>query len=180
MKLLAALALIFALAGCASMSGVGGSDTFACKAPDGVLCTSVSGVYANSMARNLPAQRAAAKSHPKVDGDNVQFVVSPVGQGAIRPTLTAGQPLRSPPRVLRVWVAPWEDSDGDLRDQSYFYVTVDSGRWLIEHNREAIRNEYGPRLAVPPAPDGRDIPAPTAADARDIPPPAEGNSRGSE
>ncbi|MEK7838640.1 MAG: hypothetical protein AAB328_11750, partial [candidate division NC10 bacterium] len=48
--------LLFALAlsGCAStLSGVGGADGYACKAPEGALCTSVSGVYANS-AQGMP------------------------------------------------------------------------------------------------------------------------------
>ena len=62
------------------------------------------------------------------------------------------EPLRSTPRILRVWVAPWEDSDGDLQDQSYIYVVVDSGHWLIEHQRAAIRNAYTPIAAPDPAP----------------------------
>ena len=43
--------LVFALtlSGCAStLSGLGGADGYACKAPEGAMCTSVSGVYANS------------------------------------------------------------------------------------------------------------------------------------
>jgi hypothetical protein len=37
------------LSGCASnLSGIGGTPTYACKAPAGAQCTSVSGVYANA------------------------------------------------------------------------------------------------------------------------------------
>lgn len=58
-----------------------------------------------------------------------------------RPTLGA---IRSDPTVIRIWVAPWEDADGDLHDQGYVYLQIDSGRWLIEHNRERIRREFTP------------------------------------
>ena len=43
------LLVALTLAGCAStLSGVGGVDGYACKAPEGAMCTSVSGIYANS------------------------------------------------------------------------------------------------------------------------------------
>ena len=42
-------------AGCAStMSGLGGEGSYACKAPEGTQCTSVSGVYANSIHGPVP------------------------------------------------------------------------------------------------------------------------------
>ena len=42
--------LTLGLSGCASsLSGVGGTQNYACKAPIGALCTSVSGVYANAL-----------------------------------------------------------------------------------------------------------------------------------
>ena len=36
-------------------------------------------------------------------------------------------PLRSAPRILRLWFKPWEDADRDLYDQGYVYVQVDGG-----------------------------------------------------
>ena len=53
-------------------------------------------------------------------------------------------PLRSPARVLRLWVKPWEDADGDLMDQVYVYVPVDNGRWLVDHAQRQIRDAYAP------------------------------------
>ena len=54
--LIAASALL--VSGCASkLAGLGGSQSYACKAPEGVLCTSVAGVYTNSLQNNLPSQR---------------------------------------------------------------------------------------------------------------------------
>ena len=52
---LAALALSVLGSGCTSFSGLSGSKSgLACQAPDGVICTSVSGIYANSLADALP------------------------------------------------------------------------------------------------------------------------------
>lgn len=135
-------------AGCAStLSGLGGTPSYACKAPEGVLCTSVAGVYANSLQNNLPSQRTEKRAADPVGN----VVTSTRAAPAANPTPDAAS-MRSAPRVLRLWVAPWEDSDGDLQDQSYLYVVVDSGRWLIEHQRASIRNAYTPIAAPNPAP----------------------------
>ena len=51
-----ALALVL-LSGCSSMSGLDASSSFSCKAAPGVNCQSISGVYQNTTADNLPFQR---------------------------------------------------------------------------------------------------------------------------
>jgi len=56
----------------------------------------------------------------------------------------SGMPVRQPPLVLRVWMAPYEDEGGDLHDQSYFYTMVHSGKWMIEANRNTISNQFRP------------------------------------
>ena len=66
--------------------------------------------------------------------------------------------IRSNPRLLRVWVAPWEDSDGDLHEEAIVHVIVDSGRWLIDHVRPAQRSRMD--AVAPPLP-ARESPAPT-------------------
>jgi conjugal transfer pilus assembly protein TraV len=139
-----ALSCIAALAGCAStLSGLSGSDKYACKAPQGVLCTSVAGVYANSVENNLPSQRIEQRA-----GEPGSKTTSPARTVPTLKPASDGAALRSSSRILRLWVAPWEDSDGDLHEQSLLYVVVDSGRWLIEHKRSAIRDEFMP-IAAP-------------------------------
>src|SRR5258706_11383908 len=100
------------LEGCGSMSGLDAKTQFACKAPDGVLCESMSGIYANAMANNLPGQRV---SHGGT-GAEVSRAKVYEGAGVITKPIYSGTPIRSAPLVLRVWFAPWEDSDGDLHD----------------------------------------------------------------
>ncbi len=140
-----ALALTFgigavvALSGCSSMSGFDAKSEFACKAPDGILCESMSGIYANAQAKNLPGQRVNARGEAPVELSQAK-----AGSNVMTKPIYSGTPIRSAPRLLRVWFAPWEDTDGDLHDQSYVYLPVDSGRWLIEHNRRRIQDHYRP------------------------------------
>ncbi|MDD5298834.1 MAG: type IV conjugative transfer system lipoprotein TraV [Rhodocyclaceae bacterium] len=129
------------LNGCAgTMSGMTGSDSkFACKAPDGVTCSSLSGVYANAVANNLPALRKDDK------GDASGKAAMPPSPGeVVGHAPSSGDPIRSQPKILRVWIAPWEDTDGDLHDQSYVYVVADPGRWMLEHNQKQIIDRYRP------------------------------------
>lgn len=122
------------LSGCLSMTGLTGNEKFACKAPDGVSCTSVSGVYANAQQNNLPALRPRARagtSAPATDAAPAR-----PGTSAL-PVMAAGMPIRSQPRMLRVWIAPWRDEDDTLHDQSYLYMVIDPGQWQVEHNSAA-------------------------------------------
>jgi len=141
------------LFGCASsLSGLGGTENYACKAPEGVMCNSVSGVYANSIHGNLrPAQSSPEKlpsAVPTIYGAASVALTERAAPGA------AGNAIRSNPRLLRVWIAPWEDSDGDLHEEGYLHVLVNTGRWLIEHVRPAARSGVdGVAPPVPAAPD---------------------------
>ncbi len=186
-----AAGLLLATTGCVNMSGLGADSNFKCKAPDGIPCQAMSGVYANAKAGVLPSQQLPtghgesggaamaapmATIHSNATGEGAMLPVAAIsptapvmraavgapqagGYGAVNvPTATLGA-IRSDPTVVRIWVAPWEDADGDLVDQSYVYVTVDSGRWLIERNRQRIKRDFAPVRA--PAMTG--APAPRTA-----------------
>ncbi len=159
--------MLVSLYGCTSMSGLGGSSDYACKAPEGVTCDSVSGTYANAIHHNLPSQRVR---HPMDASDPSALRPRPPMQAVPRlvtpsqPPVTA-QALRSQARVLRLWFKPWEDADHDLYDQGYVYVQIDSGQWLIDHMQRQIRDAYAP-LRPPP----RSAAAASQTDAKDRPP----------
>jgi conjugal transfer pilus assembly protein TraV len=152
------------VSGCASMAGVGGTSDYSCKAPEGVKCDSVSGTYYNAVENNLPSQRQGGRATSRDEAvparmeglagkrsvaSGVYVTSGPtplaVNSGdALPPAAYTSMPLRSPARVLRLWVKPWEDADGDLMDQIYVYVPVDNGRWLVDHAQRQIRDAYAP------------------------------------
>jgi conjugal transfer pilus assembly protein TraV len=145
--LAAVSALALGMSGCTNMSGLGGSSEMTCAAPPGVPCQSVSGAYANATAGNLPSRRLGAAAVPSSPAPQ-QATAS--NQARFTPLLASDEDgttlgaIRSDPTLIRVWIAPWEDSDGDLHSDSYVYLQVDSGRWLIEHNRERVRKQFAP------------------------------------
>jgi conjugal transfer pilus assembly protein TraV len=156
LRLLAALVAWLGLPGCTSLAGLGGSTEFKCSAPSGVPCQSVSGVSANHRAGTLPAQLAARGSSSQAPVEDVA-TSPPAGRTAAprryfsAQTQPAAAPLgaiRSEPTLIRIWLAPWEDADGDLHDQSTIYLQIDAGRWLIEHNRAQIQRAFGAKLSL--------------------------------
>ena len=184
MNRLLPIAVAATLTGCASsMSGIGGSNGYACKAPEGALCTSVSGVYANSR-HALPAPGKT----PRADAPSTSttsYGATSIAKGHVSsPSEGTGTVLRSAPRVLRVWIAAWEDSDGDLHEASMVHVVVDTGRWLIDHVRPTARDriqgvtppnqstaESATKLGVESAALGEPLPpAPVSAPAAHSPP----------
>ena len=161
----APLVVALALSGCAStLSGVGGADGYACKAPEGALCTSVSGVYANStQGLPKPAQPPKTKSPPAAPAIYGASSIAPGG-----PATVPGNSIRSNPRVLRLWIAPWEDADGDLHEAALVHVVVDTGRWLIEHVRPASRSRVD-GVAPPISPAQEPSPAKSSTEAPQAP-----------
>ena len=185
--------LTLGLSGCASsLSGVGGTKNYACKAPIGALCTSVSGVYANALhgmaevprppLTTVPPKKfgetnAVAKvgspdssaqslisSHSPATADlefeSLSITTSSVSAQPDSAASAAEPALRTEPRVLRLWIAPWEDSDGDLHDAALVHVVIDTGRWLIERVRPVPRSRLG---GITP-PTAMATPAQTPAD----------------
>ena len=155
----AILLLLPAMTACANLAGLDGKSEFACRAPDGVVCTSVSGVYANTVAGTLPTRQA---DHPQGVAPESAAEIQQKGQvdtprpyGATPPASAApaaGTPLLSPPRVLRLWLAPWVDEDGDLHDQAYLYVMWHRGAWQLGHTEADIRRQFAPIAPISAAP----------------------------
>jgi conjugal transfer pilus assembly protein TraV len=146
------------LAGCASLSGVGGESHYACPAPQGVRCGSVTANYLQSLPGDRPGQFTPGRV---TELESAETAAEPApAQAAPTAYPDAATPLRSPPRILKLWVAPWEDRDGVLHDAAFVFVPIDHGRWLLRHGRPATRIQD--RFV---APSGSSIPARTAGPA---------------
>ena len=138
-----AVLLCMGLSGC-SMTGIDAQKSFSCKAPPGISCSSLSGVYANAVADNLPdSSTRPATVYGKKDQDEGLAVLNRFKQGA------TGTPLLSEPTVLRVWIAPWEDIRKVLHDQAFLYAVADPGHWQVAHSRKKIAEQY--RVLMPAA-----------------------------
>ena len=157
------------MAGCGNMSGLGGSEQYGCKAPAGVQCQSVSGNYYNSVrgTTRLPAVGAGAQpvsSAPLMNASLGRRESLPIDHATVGGAGYEPQPLRSSPRILRLWIKPWEDADHDLVDQSYVYVRVDQGKWMLDHVQRQVREAYAP-LRAPTKEAGLAASTPSAAPA---------------
>jgi conjugal transfer pilus assembly protein TraV len=160
----ASVALCF-LAGCANFSGLDGASAYACKAPEGVKCDSVSGTYYNAVQNNLPSQRRApmggqpdAPAAPASPSPTALRSTTAMLTTAARAAPSGDVPpypaaaLRASPKVLRLWIKAWEDTDRDLNGESLVYVQIDSGRWLVDHVQRQSREAYAPvRPGMTPA-----------------------------
>lgn len=137
--LLIAAGMLVLLSGCAS------DAKFECGYPEGVGCKSVEQVYNMSVDGTLPNTSAV----PEGKADSVGYQIKKPNN---RPSETAhggnwtvenypflakpGDPIRRPARRLRIWITPWKDAAGDFHDQSYVYVVLDQGDWLLYQNRK--------------------------------------------
>jgi conjugal transfer pilus assembly protein TraV len=141
------------LSACTSLSGVGGDTQYACPAPRGVQCGSVSANYLQSLRGDLPGQPPPRRAGSDSGGASAA-TVTPGRSG--NANVDPATPLYSPPRILKLWVAPWEDRDGVLHDAAFVFVPIDHGHWLLDPVRAAPRLENRAirptRPAVAPAP----------------------------
>jgi len=162
MRFTSPLILFGCIALCAcSATGLDAQKTFSCKAPAGIGCASLSGVYANAVVDNLPGSATAKPTN---------VYNKPVQQGVIGVAPSNGTPLLSTPTVLRVWVSPWEDSQKVLHDQAFLYAVADPGHWQIAHSKKKIADQY--RVFAPAAKQEQTPASKTGQAQYEIPPTA--------
>lgn len=178
---LAVAASMVFITGCASVaSGIGGTEKFACSAPNGVSCLSITGINENINSGTLPSLNSRGGSGGARAANTTQVVLNQqalprsfmtpvdelnaprVGQTVnITPntgisrlaTPNTGTPLRSPEQVVRIWMAPFEDNDGDLHDQKYIYLTLNSGQWQLDAIRANVKKPAFQQVRPINAPD---------------------------
>lgn len=136
-----------------------GNPKYGCPYGEGVTCKSVSRVYEESLTGELEKEKEVKKrlreieesQKPRKLGKTSRIPTSSItSHSSLNPKpvkVTQSQlltfnpgiksdkpdvlPLRTPPEILRIWIAPWEDSSGALHSGSYIYLVVDSGKWIL-------------------------------------------------
>lgn len=142
-KILMLGGLLTTLSGCSALNI--GSSEYACPGmPNGVQCMSARDVYAatndGQVPRPMTAEEAEAKAKGNPDEEGGEAIAS-------RPARSSGDevidtyvaprlpnkpvPIRTPAQVMRIWVAPWEDTNGDLIVTGYIYTEIEPRRWVI-------------------------------------------------
>lgn len=48
-------------------------------------------------------------------------------------------PIRTPAQVMRVWIAPWENSGGVLKGGGYGFIEVESRRWIVGESDPSVQ-----------------------------------------
>jgi len=113
--------LLILLSACTTMN-----DKFTCKTPDGVMCRSLDDV-------NGMVDRGELGSVPnKVTQNNISFTPGFSHMPRV------GEPLRYGETVMRVWIAPYEDKQGNYHEDSVFYMVIKPGHWTGSTLREIV------------------------------------------
>lgn len=115
-----ALMVSGSLAGCVNLTGLKDAESdFACSVEMNPYCGSLSSVHERI---NQPPQDEATV-HITTDG----FVPDRLAMDT--PLMT---PKRAPEEILRIWVAPYIDEEGDLHAEHVIFATVRRARWAPE------------------------------------------------
>lgn len=150
-KALATIVLIStALSGCASLGF--GEKEYACPGrPDGVSCVSTTDLYDMTDGEDYAERLEAARGRPGEKkknvkpGDGQARFTAPRGPKPVVPELEDGAvPVRTPARVMRIWVAPWETADGDLHLAEQVYTEVEARRWQVGVDRPDVKQSIRP------------------------------------
>lgn len=142
--------------GCAGMVNIGASE-FNCPSPDGVQCKSAREIYDMTHDGEVPeptkhekkgifskkkttadaedksdSQQSTTSSSTKEGNKTVTTEADPVTENYVAPRLPDRPiPIRTPAHVMRIWVAPWEDTNGDLITNGYVYTEIEPRRWVV-------------------------------------------------
>ena len=113
------------LLGLTTLLSTGCATQYGCKGmPDDPTCLSTTEAY-----------QVTDKALPEpVKSDPVAATVSdskPSNQAWPVPKIDDPPPIRTPAQVMRLWIAPWEDSEGDLMVSNYVYTELEPRRWMI-------------------------------------------------
>lgn len=122
-RLIAACLLMVLVAGCAN-------GKYACSVPDGVGCRSLSEVYDQALDGTLPRHRAESTAG-NTETATASGTMPPDRRAPVVATVQPGDAVLTRPRHIRVWMNRWVDKHGDMHDETYVYLRLDNGKWVL-------------------------------------------------
>ena len=112
--------LITVATGCATTE-------YGCKGmPDEPSCLSTTQAY---QVTNTAITEAPPENNQSTESTSSLAIAPPLQQPV--PKIEDPTPIRTPSQVMRIWIAPWEDADGDLMVSNYVYTELEPRRWMI-------------------------------------------------
>lgn len=148
-KLFALATATIVLSGCASVFNSGGSDSYGCPGmPSGVVCKTPAAVYKSSNGElpqtefDIPIKNADDSSASASSNSRDTTIRTTATNMAGAPPM---MPLREPPKMMRIWFAPWVDKNDMWHSASYQVVEVVGRKWATgvpEANSAPIVTPY--------------------------------------
>ena len=166
------LLIAFLQAGCASVLNTADHDEFACPGmPAGVMCKSPVQVYHATDGRDSVTPEPVKKREGPASLDSLNDdsgLVSIQADKATRDKPSARPlpvplsfapsalpklplPVLEPARVMRIWIAPWEDSKKDLHWPSYLFTEIQPRKWSFGKSEFTGLRPVIPHLMVMPS-----------------------------
>lgn len=126
-RLIALGSLVATVSGCAILPGY--DSEFTCESGgQGMACSSAREVY-DATSGNLDD---IEKSQDDVV-ERTSLVLAPVASqvGLSLPGVDSPKPVRTPARVMRIYIAPWISQSGALSMPSYLFTQIEPRRWSV-------------------------------------------------
>jgi len=117
-------ALVLMLTGCAASLPNSQSSAQPKTAPDTVAALQAHQPEVVSQAQGAKVPESSTSAAQQSAGDTEP--------AAARSSDKPPEPTRTPASVLRLWVAPWEDADGNLHGAGHVYTEVLPRRWQVD------------------------------------------------
>ncbi|MGH8159237.1 MAG: type IV conjugative transfer system lipoprotein TraV [Rhodanobacter sp.] len=163
-----------ALIGCSTLALSGcifGKTKYECPAPTGAACMPVNRLYSLT---NEPGQAGIDSATGAVEPGHSKkrkvvadapIDVGPQMSAHVAPVPQPGDvvPIRAPARVMRIWVAPWQDENGDLHAASRMFVEIEPQRWAMGQEMVETPKSFFPAQVVE-SPKSKDTSAATPGD----------------
>lgn len=120
------LIALLTLTGCSSLSGLQDAQSdFACSVDMTPRCASLSTVHESLDKEETVGNAIVIRAESQANSASQSL--DPL---AIETPLMS--PKRAPEEILRIWIAPYIDKEGDLHAEHVIFTTVRSARWAPE------------------------------------------------
>ena len=143
-RLIGISAVLF-VTGCTSI----GTSEFGCSGiPEATTCMAPEEVYnATNSATPIYDNRVSAGSDGVKDSSEQRLPPRTLGHvGYQLPPTPLPMPVRTSAKVMRMWIAPWEDRSGDLHMPNYVFSEIEIRRWNLGEDAVKSRSNQATPL----------------------------------